>query len=136
MTVWQVPDLEIIDTIMKCLFLRLDIWCFWLPMFYPTVLWLWTLHSLSLFYLSYPFLFSKVAVLPTGVLLTNSFFLILIPQILTECLHYAKGLVLGMENKGDEKCFVMTVLISKPNCIFTSISLSRFSGESCFTQTS
>lgn len=71
---------------------------------------------------------------PSGFL--DQFFLLnyLVSQIFTENLQYVQDLVLGMENKGDEKCCVVLPLVSKVKCILTSILLSRFSGDICFAQ--
>lgn len=103
---------------MNCLFLRPDVWCFWLPVFYPTAPWLFALHRFR------SFLFNKVTVLPPRVLLNNDFFLnSLIPHILIEHLQYGQGIVLSTENKGDENCHEF---ITKPKCIFMSTLLLRF----------
>ena len=119
MTVWQVPDLEIIDTIMDCLFLRPDVWCFWLPVFCPTALWLRAARSSGLSY------FTKSSCCPPEFYYQLFFLNHLMPQILTERWQRGQGVVLGTENKGDEKCWLMIMVSRGPRCIFTSALFSR-----------
>lgn len=116
---------------MNCLFLEPDVWCFGCPCFTPLcsgselcILWVCiNLYSL--------FLFSRVTLLPPQDI-PNQFSAFLnypISQILNE--HLTMSKTCQAKNKGDEKCYGVTVFISK-----LKYCHQYFSGDICFTQTS